>query len=905
MALAPRPHVGPHERRVADRTALPTARTPAEGVQPPEVTVSLTIGELTGLISLDDRGVAPALRRTENAMRSTGRQMAGDADEAGQRAGQALGDAVTEGADGRLRNARGRFVAAGRRIGSDVGDGAADGAEEGGDRAAGRLSGALSRVKGLVIGGAIGAALVTGLSESMEQGQIAGRMGAQLGTTPAVAQQYGRIAGQLYAKGVTEDFQTAADAISATMRAGIAPPGATNAQLESIATKVADLAQTFELDLGQTANAVGQMIKTGLAKNGTEALDALTAGLQKMGPRADDIADTFNEYSTIFRAMGLSASQATGLLSQGMKAGARDTDVVADAIKEFQIRATDGSTTSAAGFKALGLSAKDMTAQIAKGGKGASDGLQTVLDKLRNMKDPVDRNAAAVALFGTKAEDMGKALFELDPSKAVSDLGQVGGAADRMGNTLRDNAGAQLTAFQRGLKQKLVDVLGGEVIPAFTRAYGFIQKHSTVFKVVAGVVTAVLVPALVLMGVTATVSGARTAAGWVRSGASATRSAAVQVAAAARTTVAWLGMAAQGTAAFVRMAAAAVANAARTAAVWAASAARMTATWLVSILRVAATTVAQFVLMAARAVAWAAVMAAQWLIAMGPVGWITAAVIALVVLIIAKWDTIKAATLAAWNWIWAKVQWAANALVQIFLNFTLPGLIIKHWDSIKSGAVAAWNAIVGWLKGVPGMIYNAFLNFTPIGLMIKHWNTIKTNTISRAQALVSWMRGLPGRISGALGNMGSLLVSKGRAVVQGLWNGIQSMGGWLSGKLVSFAKSAIPGPIAKALGIHSPSRLMASAIGRHIPSGIAMGAEDNVGVLDRTMQNLVSTPRPGVPGVSAGGGVSGRSGSASGSAVPALQIRSDGTRIGDLLVEVLRQSVTVRGGNVQTVLGRG
>lgn len=34
------------------------------------------------------------------------------------------------------------------------------------------------------------------------------------------------------------------------------------------------------------------------------------------------------------------------------------------------------------------------------------------------MKDPVKRNAAAVALFGTKAEDMGKALFALDPSKA-------------------------------------------------------------------------------------------------------------------------------------------------------------------------------------------------------------------------------------------------------------------------------------------------------------------------------------------------------------------------------------------------------------------------------------------------------------------------------------------------------
>nr|MDT0527213.1 phage tail tape measure protein [Streptomyces sp. DSM 41633] len=96
------------------------------------------------------------------------------------------------------------------------------------------------------------------------------------------------------------------------MRSGILPPDATNAQIESIAGKVTDLSKTFELDLGQTSNAVGQMLKTGLVKDGTEALDILTAGMQRMGPRADDMADTFNEYSTKFRDLGLSAADAMG-----------------------------------------------------------------------------------------------------------------------------------------------------------------------------------------------------------------------------------------------------------------------------------------------------------------------------------------------------------------------------------------------------------------------------------------------------------------------------------------------------------------------------------------------------------------------------------------------------------------
>jgi len=37
---------------------------------------------------------------------------------------------------------------------------------------------------------------------------------------------------------------------------------------------------------------------------------------------------------------------------------------------------------------------------------------------------------------------------------------------------------------------------------------------------------------------------------------------------------------------------------------------------------------------------------------------------------------------------------------------------------------------------------------------------------------------------------------------------------------------------------------------------------------------------------------------------PVLEIRSDGSRVGDLLVEILRMAIRDRGGNVQTALGR-
>jgi phage-related minor tail protein len=356
----------------------------------------------------------------------------------------------------------------GRQLSREVGEPVAQATQSAGEAGGeGLMSGMKAKMAAgaLAVGAAVGVLVAQGISTAIEKQAATGRLTAQLGLDPKQAKAAGDAAGKLYTSGVTESVEEGASAVRAIMAAGLAPEGATTKQLSTIATKVQDLSSLFELDLGQTANSVGQIMKTGLAQNGEEAIDTLFAGMQKLGPRADDIADTFNEYSTIFRSLGLNVQTTMGLFSQGMQAGARDTDVIADSLKEFQIRATDGSEASAAGFKALGLSAKGMTAQIAGGGKGAADGLQLVLDKLRGIKDPVDRNAAAVALFGTKAEDMGQALFALNPSKAVADLGAVGGAAKKAGDDLRNNAGVSFETFKRKALMALGDAMAVYVLP--------------------------------------------------------------------------------------------------------------------------------------------------------------------------------------------------------------------------------------------------------------------------------------------------------------------------------------------------------------------------------------------------------------------------------------------------------
>ena len=711
--------------------------------------MALTIGELVGYIRFDPSGVDDGASRAEGRMRQLGDDMGNTANTAGQTAGQNLGDGIIRGADGRLRNSQGQFVAAGRQIGDSVGDGVADGAADGGEQAASGITDALGAIKGMIIGGAIGAALMEGLGQAMEQGDITSRLGVQLGATSDQAAKYGKIAGSMYSNALTEDFQGAADAIRATMSSGLLPPTATNSQIQSIATNVNDLAETFELDLGQAANAAGQIMKTGLAPNAKTALDVITRGLQVMGPRADDIADTFNEYSTIFRQMGISAADATGIMAQGMKAGARDTDVVADSLKEFVLITQSGGKQVDAAFSKIGLSGKEMQTAFTKGGPEAKAALDKVFDGLRQIKDPADRSSLALTLFGTKSEDMQKALFAIDPSKAVDSLGKVDGAAKKMSDSLHSGPTHQIEVFKRTVMQGIVNVMGTYVIPALMKVPGYVEAVGSAFQsvvshvsankeiyiAIASAITTIMLPTLISMATTAATTAATTVAAWV-----------TQAAAATTTAATYVGVNAIIIAGWIRQGAAAVA-----------AGARVVATW---------------VLMGVQSMIQAARMAAAWVIAMGPVGWVIAAIVGLVALIIANWDTVKKWTAAAWDWIWSKIKGVAQFLVDLFMNFTLPGLIIKHWDTIKSATAAAWDWVKNAVMTVVDWIVQAItVQFNLIKSVVTTvWNALKAAT----SAVWNAIKVVLSVVWGAIKNQVTLAVNGVKTIVTAVWNVLKS-----------------------------------------------------------------------------------------------------------------------------------
>lgn len=336
--------------------------------------------------------------------------------------------------------------------------------------AAGR--GMISSFGGIVKGGiaaiAIGGAAVFGAAfgKALEQNKSNTRLAARLGLDPKEAQRLGKIAGSVFSKGYGESIDQVNDSLHTLAQNGVVAINAPRKQIEGLTKSALNLSEAFGVDVAASARAAGQLIKTGMVKDAKGAFDLITAGFQSGADKSEDFLDTLNEYGTQWRDLGLNGAQAVGLLTQGLKAGARDGDLVADTLKEFAIRAKDGSETSAAGFKALGLSAKEMTAQFAKGGPGAAAGLDLVLDKLRAMPNRVERNAAAVALFGTQSEDLQEALFSLDPSKAVGALGKVGGAADSMGKTLHGSVVTPFEVVKRTIMQGFVGFIDRNVLPA-------------------------------------------------------------------------------------------------------------------------------------------------------------------------------------------------------------------------------------------------------------------------------------------------------------------------------------------------------------------------------------------------------------------------------------------------------
>lgn len=689
------------------------------------------------------------------------------------------------------------------------------------------------------------AGLGVGLASALEQGNVKGKLQAQLGLSPAEADSLGKTAGKVYSAAWGDSLSSVADDVALVKQnlGGLAGGGA--ADLEGLTTKAIALADTFGEEVGPLSVAAGQMIKTGLAKNSKEAFDILTAGFQSGANKSKDLLDTFNEYGTQFRKLGLSGQAATGLLSQGLKGGARDADLVADALKEFSIRAVDGSKKTASGFAALGLDGKKMADTIAAGGPKAAGALDLTLDRLRAIKDPVKQAAAATALFGTQSEDLGKALFALDPSSAAAGLGNFKGAADKAVAAVGSGPQATLESFKRQIQTSLGQSIQG-VLPWATKLFNVLGPYIPTLTNIAIAAVGVMGAVKVFQGISAAASMAGTAINGVRAGAGAAssifsgiRAGAMGAFGPATSAANGFGMAVgRGTAALwahVTAGARAAAQGLATGAVW---------VWQKVVL------IAQNVWIGIVRVATAVWTGIQWLLnaamAMNPIGIIIIAIIALVaviVLIATKttwfqdiWRVVWGAVVVAFNATWGFIKGVGIAIGNFF-TVTLPGWIRAGFNFMMQPGLAFVRWFQSFTVGV-GNLVRGVGNF----FMVTLPGMIRSGVAWVINALTT----MPGRIMGIFNGITQWVGNLGRNIVIGLWNGISGLGGWLWNQVSGFAKNILNSMMA-ALGIASPSSEARDKVGKQVGAGVALGLTDSLGHVAGAAGLLANAALPNAP----------------------------------------------------------
>lgn len=304
------------------------------------------------------------------------------------------------------------------------------------------------------IGGAANAtALVAGGAWAKVGADYQAAMARVQASTGASAEQMKQIeeaARAVFSSGMGESFDEVARAMSTIKQVG----GLDGKDLESATKNAMALGKTFDMDVNETARAASALMKN-FGIDGQKAFDLIAYAAQNGANKNGDLLDTFNEYAVQYQALGFTAEQFAAHLVKGAEDGAFSIDKVGDAIKEFNIRAKDGSKSSMEAFAALGLNGQKATQMFAAGGQSAQVAFAEVVKRLSEMEDPVARNAAGVALFGTQFEDL--EVKALEGFKAIQgSLPQIEGTMQQVSRAISSDLGSQLRIVSRSFMDLLL-----------------------------------------------------------------------------------------------------------------------------------------------------------------------------------------------------------------------------------------------------------------------------------------------------------------------------------------------------------------------------------------------------------------------------------------------------------------
>ena len=374
------------------------------------------------------------------------------------------------------------------------------------------------------------------LSDFAEQGREARvslqNLAAQTGASGTEIQALSDSAESLFRVGVGESV---ADATKAIATAKQQLGGLLDAEgMEAFTARAAALGKVFDKDVSEVIGKSRTLISQ-FGLGGSEAADLVSLAMQKAGTAMDDVLDTTDEYSQVVKQAGFNAEEFVGTLVAGVQAGTRDTDKLADAIKETQIRLRAGDTSTA-----LESISSPITATIQGIVKAGEQGKLSVKDVLQQSAQAIEtafdagqisetmRSQLQVAVSGTPAEDLGAEIYARTfgapiPTDKIREQAKTAG--EQMQQALApvsflDRVGKEFDLLQTKASELFAPVISGagqvlgtvsQIGPAISLLGSKENPLGAMFSGLVGKVTS-LIPAFGAVGTSAAAAGTATTA---------------------------------------------------------------------------------------------------------------------------------------------------------------------------------------------------------------------------------------------------------------------------------------------------------------------------------------------------------------------------------------------------------
>lgn len=338
-----------------------------------------------------------------------------------------------------------------------------DAGEKGGNRLVDGFKNAAKKA-GVAAGAAVGALVAKGFYDALNDGNSVARMNAAMGLSPQNAAKAGQAARNLYREAYGASVDETASAVEAVMTSVEGMADAPMRDIEKLTAKMIDMSKVFDTDVAQAAAVAGNAVKLGVVGSLDEGLDYMTATMQKVPVflRGEAI-DAMGEYLPHLANAGVVGGRAFEVIASSVQAMTYGIDGSGDAVKELITKTIEMADPTRAAFEAIGLDADAMSNAIAVGGHAADEAVSKISNALLGVNDPAERARMALAIFGTPVETIGlhqlpQFLEALNGTK--SSLGEVEGAAQRMGETLNGTPATALEGFKRTLMGAFTDGAG-------------------------------------------------------------------------------------------------------------------------------------------------------------------------------------------------------------------------------------------------------------------------------------------------------------------------------------------------------------------------------------------------------------------------------------------------------------